>query len=215
MRGVSPRPGLRRAEVGISAVSLNFSSACAEVRSHPTLLQRQDRAADWTSAGKTGNSFPDWTSVRHKCPDRGPFRSDSPNERPSEPIRRTRQSYQARAARKSDSRFFFCQTECRAIRVPAGRPRLHGDWSAANGAGRVQAKLVGAADQSTADQTAPVEPKTQTTPRNAWGRLVYIKQQLDAFITCHQATIPANGNEVVLTDSRPGFLRATCLSTFP
>ena len=44
---------------------------------------------------------------------------------------------------------------------------------------------------------------------------LYIKQQLEAFIACHQATIPANGNEVVLTDSRPGSLRATCLSTFP
>lgn len=44
---------------------------------------------------------------------------------------------------------------------------------------------------------------------------LYIKQQLEAFITCHQMTIPANGNEVVLTDSRPGSLRATCLSTFP
>jgi hypothetical protein len=44
---------------------------------------------------------------------------------------------------------------------------------------------------------------------------LYIKQQLEAFITCHQATIPANGNEVVLTDSRPGSLRATCLRIFP
>ena len=32
--------------------------------------------------------------------------------------------------------------------------------------------------------------KTQTTPCKARGRPVYIKQQLDAFITCHQATIP-------------------------
>lgn len=47
------------------------------------------------------------------------------------------------------------------------------------------------------------------------GVLVYIKQQLDTFITCHQATISASGNEVVLTDSRLGLLRATCLRIFP
>lgn len=32
--------------------------------------------------------------------------------------------------------------------------------------------------------------KTRTTPCSARGRPVYIKQQLDAFITCYQMTIP-------------------------
>ena len=40
---------------------------------------------------------------------------------------------------------------------------------------------------------------------------LYIKQQLDTFITCHQMTIPTIyivRSEVVLTDSRLGLLRA-------
>ena len=50
-----------------------------------------------------------------RCSDRGPFRPDSRNESPSEPISRTRKSYQARAARKGDPRFFFST----AFRTPA------------------------------------------------------------------------------------------------
>lgn len=190
---------------------------------------RQDRATDWTSAGSTGTSFADWTSVEQRSADSGAFRPDSPNESPSEPTRRTRKSYLARAARKGDPRFFFCLVDVEL--VPSrreGEPVPMASAPEANG--RCLAEIPGhcpsAADHAPTrpaawlseparSSTASNDPKTQTAPCKTWGCLVYIKQQLEAFVTCHQATIPANGSEGVLTDSRLGSLRATCLSTFP
>jgi hypothetical protein len=63
-----------------------FGRACAENSRQLSLLQRQDRAADWTSARSTGTRFVDWTSPRHKMfgqrpvqvgqPEREPIRAD-------------------------------------------------------------------------------------------------------------------------------------------
>lgn len=134
--------------------------------------------------------LPDWTSEGISSPDSGrELGRTARSKRPSEPKCRTRRSYPARGARKSDPRFFFVfilassrssldhRTQLnQAVEVVAGchEPSI-----------RPPARQLLPSMWSTAERA-----KTQTAPRKARGCPVYIKQQLDAFVTCHQMTIP-------------------------
>ncbi len=59
-----------------------FGRACAENTRQMSLLQRQDGAADWTSARSTGTRFDDWTSPEHKMFGQRPVQAGQPEREP-------------------------------------------------------------------------------------------------------------------------------------